>query len=103
MKGLFLFFSLVALIVLEIMIASKIIVRVEEEEREDNSTEKIDPLEKLDREIEGHERELKRRLEERKKEPKWPKVYSCWCPGTTFDTYKIDSKGRIYPVDDDCR
>ena len=99
MKGLFLFFSLVALIVLEIMIASKIIVRVEE--KEDNSTEKIDPLEKLDREIEEHERELKRRLEERKKEPKWPKVYSCWCPGTTFDTYKIDSKGRIYPVDDD--
>ena len=99
MKGLFLFFSLVALMVLEIMIASKIIVRVEE--KEDNSTEKIDPLEKLDREIEEHERELKRRLEERKKEPKWPKVYSCWCPGTTFDTYKIDSKGRIYPVDDD--
>ncbi len=99
MKDLFLFFSLVALIVLEIMIASKIIVRVEE--KEDNSTEKIDPLEKLDREIEEHERELKRRLEERKKEPKWPKVYSCWCPGTTFDTYKIDSKGRIYPVDDD--
>ena len=100
MKGLFLFFSLVALMVLEIMIASKIIVR---EEKEDNNTEKIDPLEKLNREIEEHERELKRRLEERKKEPKLPKIYSCWCPGTTFDTYKIDSKGRIYPVDDDCR
>jgi len=38
MKGLFLFFSLVALIVLEIMIASKIIVRVEE--KEDNNTKK---------------------------------------------------------------
>ena len=99
MKDLFLFFSLVALIVLEIMIANKIIVRVEE--KEDNSTEKIDPLEKLDREIEEHERELKRRLEKGKKEPEWPKVYSCWCPGTTFDTYKIAPDGRIYPVDDD--
>jgi len=102
MKGLFLFFSLVALIVLEIMIASKIIVRVEE--KEDNNTEKIDPLEKLDREIEEYEREereLKRRLEEGKKEPERPKVYSCWCPGTTFDTYKIAPDGRIYPVDDD--
>ncbi len=100
MKGLFLFFLLVVLEIIEIMIASKIIVRVEE--KKDNSTEKIDPLEKLDREIEEYEREeckLKRRLKEEKKEPECPKVY--WCPGTVFDTYKIDSKGRIYPVADD--
>ena len=100
MKGLFLFFLLVVLEIIEIMIASKIIVRVEE--KKDNGTEKIDPLEKLDREIEEYEREerkLKRRLKEEKKEPECPKVY--WCPGTTSDTYKIAPDGRIYPVADD--